>query len=61
MRNLESQLGEVRERCEEAEKQVEELKLELQDVEGVLHNQQDEMGSLHQQLEEVSEVKGESE
>lgn len=52
---MESQVGEARDRSEEAEKLVEELKMELQDVEGVLRNQQDEMSSLNEQLTEVKE------
>jgi chromosome segregation ATPase len=45
----------VTERCETAEQQLEEVKLELQDVESVLHTHEDEMSSLHLQLEEVRE------
>ncbi len=47
-------MSEARERAEVAEKELEEMKLELQDVEGVLANQQIEMTSLHEQLTEVS-------
>ena len=53
-RNMEGQMSEARERAEVAEKELEEMKLELQDVEGVLANQQIEMTSLHEQLTEVS-------
>ena len=51
--NLESQLGEARERAEIAEKEMGELKMEVQDIEGVLANHQVEMTSLHEQLTEV--------
>ena len=51
--NLESQLGEARERAEIAEKEMGELKMEVQDIEGVLANRQVEMTSLHEQLTEV--------
>lgn len=60
MKNLQSQLGEMTERCELSDQQLEELKQELQDVEGVLQNNQDEMGSLHEQLTEVRGQKSKS-
>jgi len=55
-RSLESQLGEAQERAEVAEKEIGELRVEVQDIEGVLTNQQVEMTSLHEQLTEVGVV-----
>lgn len=51
--NLESQLSEVNERCELAEGQIDELKTELQDMEGILGTNRDELSSLNEQLTEV--------
>ena len=50
MKKLEGQAAEAQRHLKQAEKQVDELKQELQNVECLLRSQQDEMGSLNEQL-----------
>ena len=50
---MQSQLEGVSERCQVTERQLEKARVELKDIETILHNNQDEMSSLHEQLTEV--------
>ncbi len=46
----------MNERCEGAESQIEELKVELLDMEGILSTNKTELSSISEQLAEVSNI-----